>query len=205
MQIGILGAGQVGGNLGQVWASCGHSIVFGVRDQDKTRLVVEQIDGDVRCDTPESAVDAGDVVVLAIPWNAVDELLPQLADRLDGKILIDATNRLGNPPEGNALSAGETIARLVPKASVIKAFNSIGAEQLLNPDFNGQTASMFYCGDDPNAKDTVATLIQHVGFEPVDCGPLGNASLLESLARLWIFLAYNGDAGRDIAFRLLRG
>jgi 8-hydroxy-5-deazaflavin:NADPH oxidoreductase len=87
---------------------------------------------------------------------------------------------------------------------VVKAFNTIGALHMTNPWFGDQRASMFFCGDDATAKQTVAALAEALGFEPVDAGPLTQARLLEPLAMLWISMAYAYGRGPNIAFRLLR-
>ncbi|MFW5691067.1 MAG: NADPH-dependent F420 reductase [Chloroflexota bacterium] len=206
MKIGILGAGRVGNNLGRGWGSIGHQIVFGVRDPGKPELqrVLTELGGRANATTIRNAAEAAEVIVLALPWSAVETTLPDLGDALAGKVVIDATNRLTQAPANTSGSAGQDVQRLAPRARVVKAFNTIGAEQYLQPSFDGLAASMFICGDDPQAKQVVADLSAELGFDVVDCGTLENAPLLENLTRLWIFLAYNGEAGRDIAFKLLR-
>jgi len=114
--------------------------------------------------------------------------------------IIDSTNRF---TAGRAASGAEEIAGLAPGARVVKAFNTIGAELLAGPRFDMQSATMFICGGDAQAKSIVASLAQKLGFEVVDAGPLSSAGMLESLARLWVSLA-RGGLGRNIAFKLLR-
>lgn len=201
MKIGILGAGNVGGNLGRLWAARGHEIVFGVRDPkgDKIRALLGTIGGSARAASIRDAAAFGEAVVLAVPWAAVQETLGQ-TDDWSGKILIDGTNRF---TAGRAASGAEEIAGLAPGARVVKAFNTIGAELLASPRFATQSATMFICGDDAQAKSVVASLAEELGFEVVDAGPLSSAGMLESLARLWVSLA-RGGLGRNIAFKLLR-
>ena len=86
----------------------------------------------------------------------------------------------------------------------MKAFNTIGAENMLNPQFGSMIASMLICGDDPGAKSIVSKLAEEIGFEAIDAGPLSNARLLEPFALLWIYLAVKQGLGRNIAFKLLR-
>jgi 8-hydroxy-5-deazaflavin:NADPH oxidoreductase len=205
MKIAILGAGNVGGNLGRVWAARGHDIIFGVRDPQKQRVcdLVAAIGAQAAAASMPEAARQARVVVLAIPWAAVETLLADLGPLLDGKIVIDATNRLTDAPLNTQSSAGHDIARMIPQAQVVKAYNTIGAEQLLNPVFDGQAATMFICGDDRQAKAVVTELTEDIGFEVVDCGDITNARMLEELTRFWIYLAYNGPNGRDIAFKLL--
>ena len=122
--------------------------------------------------------------------------------------MIDATNPLRPDLSGLVLghntSAGEEVARWAEGAKVVKAFNTTGAQNMANPKFGGQRASMFICGDDAAAKKAVATLAEALGFEPVDAGPLAQARLLEPLAMFWISMAYAHGHGPNIAFKLLR-
>jgi NADPH-dependent F420 reductase len=203
MNIGILGAGNIGGALGKRWAANGHEIVFGVRDaQTYTAQILLNACGDnARPGTMREAATFGEVVVLAVPWMAVSEVLQQVGD-LPGKILVDCTNRMTPPVAGGTASGTEEVAHLVPGARVVKAFNTLGAESLANLQFGGQAASTFICGDDPDAKAVVTRLGEEIGFDVVDVGTLAEAPLIESLARLWVEISRH--QGRDIAFALLR-
>jgi predicted dinucleotide-binding enzyme len=117
---------------------------------------------------------------------------------------VDCTNAVGADFRPAAHPSGaELVAGWAPGALVIKAFNSTGFNVMANPQFGQQAATAFLCGDDAAAKQTVARLAQELGMEPLDCGPLARANLLESLALLWIALARQG-LGREIAFTLLR-
>jgi 8-hydroxy-5-deazaflavin:NADPH oxidoreductase len=203
MKIGILGAGNIGGNLGKGWAAAGHEIVFGVRDpqSEKTTAAIAAAGPNARATSMREAVEFGEVVALAVPWQAVADALAEAGD-LGGKTLIDCTNRLGPLAPGSAASSSEDVARLAPSARVVKAFNTFGYESLADPRYGALVATAFIAGDDERAKSTVARLAQDLGFEVEDAGPLANAALLESLTRLWIQLARTH--GRTIAFALLR-
>ncbi|HSE91707.1 MAG TPA: NADPH-dependent F420 reductase [Methylomirabilota bacterium] len=209
MRIAVIGAGNVGGALGRVWAQRGHQVVFGVRDPEagKIRTLVQGAGANATAARIAPAVAGADVVVLAVPWSATGDTIAAAGD-LRGKILVDATNPLtpdvSDLAIGHDTSGGEQLARRVPAARVVKAFNTIGAMHLADPTFGGQRASMFLCGDDAAAKATVAELAQAVGFEPVDVGPLRQARLLEPLAMLWISMAVAHGFGPNIAFKLLR-
>ena len=109
---------------------------------------------------------------------------------------------LGAVAPGSLPSAAEDIAKWVPEARVVKAFNSLGAEHLLNTQFGSQQADTFICGDDEAAKAVVKQLAEDIGFGVIDAGSLSNAHLLESLAKLWITLSRR--VGREIAFKLLQ-
>jgi hypothetical protein len=117
--------------------------------------------------------------------------------RLEGKILLDATNRFGPATQ----SAGEDLAALVPGARVVKAFNTIGFDHMDSPSFPEQP-SMLVAGDDALAKQHVMQLAAELGFEAVDAGPLSNAGTLEALASAWVGLSR--VIGRDFAFRIVR-
>lgn len=96
------------------------------------------------------------------------------------------------------------VAKWATGAKVVKAFNTVGFNIMADPRFEGGRTAMFYCGDDAKAKSTVAGLINELGFEALDAGPLTQARLLEPFALLWISLALQYGYGREIAFQLLR-
>lgn len=200
MKIAIIGAGSVGGALGKIWAGQGHQVMFGSRDpgSEKIRALLAQAGPNAQAGSPAEAVAFGAVVAVALPGSAIAEGLHETGD-WTGKIIIDATNRFDN---SEGASSAEDIARLTG-GRVVKAFNTIGANRYAQPRFGDQAVSMFICGDDSQAKSVVSDLIQAMGFEVVDAGPLSNAGLLEGLARLWVSLARSGY-GRDIGFKLLK-
>ena len=189
MRIGIIGAGNVGKALERAWTAKGHQIKFGRKDNN------------------QEAAAFGEVVVLSVPWPAAQQAIAS-AGNLAGKTLIDCTNPLAPDLSGLVVglnsSAGEQVAAWAKGASVVKAFNTIGAAIMGNADFNAVAADGFYCGDDAAAKAKAKTLIADAGFNPVDVGPLKNARLLEPLAMLWIDLAVNQGWRVTHAFKLLR-
>jgi 8-hydroxy-5-deazaflavin:NADPH oxidoreductase len=207
MRIGIIGAGSVGGTLGQGWARAGHEVMFGVRDamHPKVAKLVEQT-GAKAASVAEAAA-FGEVVAFATPWEATEEAVRSAGD-LRGKVLLDCTNplapQLAGLTLGHTTSAGEKVASWAPGARVVKIFNTTGANNMANPDFGGVAATMFYCGDDAEAKAVASRLAADLGFDPIDAGKLEQARLLEPLALLWIRLAYVQQMGREIAFKLLR-
>jgi predicted dinucleotide-binding enzyme len=199
MQIAVIGSGNVGGRLGRLWAEHGHEVTFGVRDpnSEKARLLAGP---NIRVTSiPEAA--GADVIALAVPFGAVAETLGLLG-KLSGKVLIDCTNRIGPPAPGAAASGGEEVARLAPGARVVKAFNTIGADNLANLQFGDVRAAGFICGDDAEAKAVVAGLAEELGFDPIDCGPLAAAGTLEQMTVLWIRLSR--EMGREIAYAIVR-
>ncbi len=210
MNVGIIGTGSVGGTLGARWAQGGHAVVFGTREpqSDKLLELLSKAGARARAASVQEAVDASDVILLATPWEAMQEILDGTKG-LAGKILIDAINpllpKLAGLSLGTTTSAAEQIAQWAPGAKVVKAINTVGYNIMENPDFGpGRKVAMFYCGDDKAAKQTVHSLVEELGFEGLDAGPLTQARLLEPFAMLWISLAYPAGFGREIAFQLLR-
>jgi NADPH-dependent F420 reductase len=207
MKIGIIGAGDVGGTLGNRWTQRKHEIMFGVRNlqsQNVQKLI--QGDQNLKFGDIREAVAFGDVIVFAIPWTSVEETIRK-AGNLSGKILIDPTNPLTPDLKGLALndtSVAEKIANLANTSKVVKAFNTIGTKTLNNLTFDSYRADLFMCGDDTRAKRVVEELATDIGFDVVDVGPLVNARMLEHLALLWIELAFRQKLGPNIAFKLLR-
>ena len=148
----------------------------------------------------------GDAVLLAVPWRAAPDALREAGD-LAGKLVLDCTNPVNAeftdlviPPEG---SSGEAVARLVPRARVVKIFNTNGAKNMADPDYAGHKVTMFYAGDDTEANRLAAGLAGEIGFEPIELGPLRAARLLEAMAMTWILLARHRGYGRDIALDLV--
>lgn len=206
MNLGILGAGNMGGTLGKVWAQKGNEVFFGTRSPEKALELSKSVN--MRAGSYEDAATFGDVVFIGTPWSATESLLKSLSKPLAGKIIIDCTNALAAdflslsiPP---TTSAGELVQSWLPNSKVVKAYNTIGAKVLLNPNYNGTLATGFYCGNDTDAKKTVAKLITQSGFEPIDCGELIQARTLEAMTLLFLNLAFKQGMGGQIAFTLLK-
>ncbi len=211
MKIAIIGAGNVGGALGQNWASKGHDILFGVRDPkaEKTQSLVGKIGAKAKAMSPAEAAAVADVIVLSTPWPATEAAIRSMGN-LKGKIILDATNPLTRGPDGisleigHSISAGEKVQGWAAGASVFKTLNTTGFGNMANPVFKGVKSVMFVAGDDAAAKPKVMQAVGDLGFEVIDAGPLRNARLLEAHAMLWIDLALVRGQGRDFAFGILR-
>jgi hypothetical protein len=209
MKIGIIGSGNVGGTLGSRWAKSGHEVVFGTRNPEghEVRQLAAKVSGKTSVATLRDAAQDNEVLLLATPWAVTQQIVEGLGN-LNGKVLIDVTNPvkpdLSGLLLGTTTSAGEQVAAWAGGAKVVKAFNTVGANIMADPSFDGHKPMMFYCGDDAEAKQVVKTLIDELVFEAVDAGPLAQARLLEPLALLWISLAYAQEMGREFAFELIR-
>jgi len=209
MQIAIIGTGGVGAALGSRWACAGHSVTFGSRTPttEKVQQLVAKCGGVTTAKSPREATASADAILFAVPWPAARESLVQLGD-LSGRVLIDCTNPLLSDLSGielgHVISAGEQIAAWAPGAKVVKAFNTASVKVMLNPQFGDHRATMFFCGDDAAAKQTVRHLVEDIGFDPVDAGALTCSRYLEPLAMLYIHLAFKQGFGSNCAFKIMR-
>ena len=211
MKIAIIGTGNVGTRLGKLFVSTNHEVTVGSRDRQRALEVAAALGANVKGKIYQEAVKNAEVVVIAIPWleGAAKKVIQGLGD-LAEKIVIDCTNPLAPDYMSNTLghttSCSEEIAKLIPEAEVVKAFNTIFAD-IMQPGkqtFEGHRGTGFYCGDDSKAKKIVAGLINDAGFEPVDVGVLKNARYLEPMAQLNIQIAYGLGGGTDVAFGYMR-
>ncbi|MBA2664960.1 MAG: NAD(P)-binding domain-containing protein [Bradymonadaceae bacterium] len=204
--LAIIGAGNVGANLGRRLSMHGYEVTFGVRDLRKAAPLLESIEGPAGLAMVAEAVAASDVVFLAVPGNVALEAVAGLD--FEGKILVDCTNpiRWDQGPVWNPPSQGSNAAALAAatNARVVKAFNTFGAEYHADPDTAFGPIDVQIASDHAEALDTVATIAARAGFNPVRAGGLRNAALLENLAVLWIHLAMVSGLGRGIAFKLAR-
>jgi len=209
MTIGIIGSGNVGGTLGSRWAHLGHEVVFGSRKAAGSGMqkLAAEAGPTARVASLSEAAAAADTLLLSTPWAAAKSTVEGLGD-LTGKVLIDALNPLLPDLSGLAVgttsSAAEQVAGWARGARVVKAFNTVGYNIMANPVFRSELPVMFYCGDNDAAKQEVKPLIEELGFEAIDAGPLAQARVLEPFALLWISLAYTQGLGREIGFKLLR-
>jgi 8-hydroxy-5-deazaflavin:NADPH oxidoreductase len=209
MKIGIIGSGNVGGTLGKRWAQKGHDVCFGVLDtaDPKLKQLLADSGAKARAATVAEMARMSDVVVLATPWGAVPDAIKS-AGNLSGKILIDVTNPLlpdlSSLTIGTTTSAGEQVAELAKSARVVKAFNTIRFGVMADTTFPQGPVALFYCGDDAEAKKTVAGLAVELGFKALDAGPLTQCRVIEPFGMLWISLAVKYGYGQNIAFQFMQ-
>ena len=210
MRIAILGAGQVGGRLGRIWAEAGHEIIFGLPGSviPQVQELLSEIGPNARAATVPAAAAAGEVVVVATPWPVTREAVGHAGD-LAGKIVIDCTNPLLpdlsglDVPAGS--SAGEEMAKWASGARVVKAFNTVAASTIGCATCGGTVLTCFYCGDDVDAKQITRDLIALTGFDPLDVGSLDKSRMLEAFALFYIHLAVKCGLTGDFALALVRG
>jgi 8-hydroxy-5-deazaflavin:NADPH oxidoreductase len=177
MKIGIIGAGHIGATAAELFAKAGHAVaVSNSRGPDTLRDVVKELGPGVQATTAEEAAEFGDLVLLAIPYG-VYKTLP--AGALRGKIAVDASNyfpQRDGQIDFEGLTSSEVIARHLPEARVVKAFNTMNFRALATESRSGSSAderlALFVASDDAGAKEEVARLIDEIGFTAVDTGSL---------------------------------
>ena len=179
MKIGIIGSGHIGGTLAWLFAGTGHEVVLAnSRGPESLAGLVSEIGSAATASTPAGAAEAGELVIVAIPFFRYTALP---AAELAGKIVVDATNyyagRDGGVPEIESGAAGSSdlVARALPGARVVKAFNTIHYRHLAGdgvPSGTPGRRAIPIAGDDPEANATVAALIDEIGFDAYDAGPL---------------------------------
>ena len=203
MKVLVIGAGNMGSAFVKHISAAGHEVSVTARDLAKSAALAAQFPG-VKAVPPSSAADGKDVVILATGYaDAVSAL--QSVGNLQGKTVVDITNPL--TPDymgltlGHSTSAAEEIAKAVPGALIVKAFNTLFAQVLAQGATlaDGSKATVFYAGDDEGAKQSVKALAQSMGFATSDAGGLKNARYLEPLAGLNIYFGYGAGRGTGIA------
>jgi predicted dinucleotide-binding enzyme len=191
MRIGIIGTGNIGGTLGDALARAGHQVKLGSRRPQPSA------DGPQVTDLAAALSDA-EVVLLALPAGALDGFLAEHADSLAGKLVIDATNRIGAP----VANAAAQLAAAAPSARYARAFNTLGRENFAEPVFDGEPADLFFsCRQDDRA--VVEELIGAVGLRPAYLGE-GKQDVVDGVLPLWFALVQANGGNRRLAFRVLR-
>jgi len=211
MRIGILGSGLMGGKLGTLFVRAGHEVVFSyARSEQKLKRLAHDAQGNARAGTPTEAARESNVLLLAVHWSRVDDVLKQAGD-LAGKVIVSCSLPMNAANTELVLahtsSGAEALAKKVPKARVVSAFNTVPSEVLVGVFGARRKAarpSLVYCGDESRSKGIAADLIRGVGFGPVDAGPLRIARYTEPFALLVAQLAYEGKGGPEMAYRFER-
>jgi 8-hydroxy-5-deazaflavin:NADPH oxidoreductase len=211
MRIGVLGSGLMGAKLGTIFARVGHEVVFSyARSHEKLEKLAHGAGGKARAGTPAEAAKDADALLLAVHWSRVDDVLKQagnLADKVIVTCSLPMNSNDTNLILGMTTSGAEELAKKVPRAQVVQAFNTVPSEVLFGvfeSKRKKNRPSLIYCGDDKSAKTVAASLIRDVGFDPFDAGPLRIARYSEPFALLIAQLAYEGAAGPELAYRFER-
>jgi len=208
MRVGILGSGLMGGKLGTLFAQAGHDVVFSYsRSQDKLKDLARSAGRNARAGTPRDAARDADAILLAVHWSRIDDVLHQAGD-LEGKVVVTCSLPMNAADTelviAHTSSGAEELARRAPGARIVAAFTTVPSEVLFGvfaARRKPNRPSLVYCGDDPGSKRVAAGLIQDIGFDPVDVGPLRISRYIEPFALLVGQIAYEGQSGPEVAYR----
>jgi predicted dinucleotide-binding enzyme len=196
MKVAILGKGNVGQALQSGFSKAKCDVKFGSRTPEKGEL------------SQKDAVAWGEVIVLAVPHTAIAETVNRVGpSAFKGKIVLDVTNPLDQNLElslGFSTSAVEEVAKLLPGAKVVKAFNTVFAANQSTGKIGTETLTLFVAGEDQTSKRAIMDIGAKIGFDPVDAGPLKAARYLEPMAVLLIGLGYGAKMGTGIGYRLAK-
>jgi predicted dinucleotide-binding enzyme len=208
MKIAIIGLGNVGRALARGFTKTAHKLVLGARNPGDAVAKALAAETKAELAAPAEAAKSAELIILALPWNAVESAAKGLGD-LSGKIVIDCTNPLGmiggalQLTVGYTTSGGEMVAGWLPGAHVVKTLNQVGAEIMADNANLSVRPVMFMAGDNAEAKSRVATVLADLGFEPLDAGDITKARLLEPFGMVWINQALFRGKGRTWAFAAL--
>jgi NADPH-dependent F420 reductase len=181
MKVAIIGAGNVGKALATSITRAGHDVTIAARHPEHAKAAAGET-GATSADTNASAVVDADIVILAIPYTADQQVADDIRDQVAGKTVIDVSNPIkpdfsGLATEGS--SAAEELQKWLPEAGVVKAFNTLFASSQANPT---RAIDGFVASDDAKAKQQAISLVESMGFTPLDVGPLSSARFLEGMA-----------------------
>ena len=192
MKVTIIGAGNVGRALATSARRAGHDVTITAKNPDHATDVAGQTGARAAASSKEASSQA-DVIVLAVPVTALDEVATELSDVAAGKAVVDVTNHPVPDPSGDDTSAAESLQAKLPQAHVVKAFNTVFASHQADPVVDGVPLDGYVAGDDERAKKTVLELVKSIGLRPIDAGPLTMARALEGLG--WLNISLNMNNG----------
>lgn len=207
MKLAILGTGKMGSAVGKRLAGAGYEIIYGSREPQLNMGKFADY-GNISVFSYQDACRQCDVAIVAVPWAHTLPLLLSQRENLEGKVVVDLTNPLSADISHLVVpamsSAAELIAGVLEKSVIVKAFNGITADNFSTPNFSGETAQVFFCGDVAEAKEIARELINACGYQAEDCGALSNARYLEAMAMLWLQLAFWENKGSGFSFRIVQ-
>ena len=183
--IALIGTGDVSAAFGPRLAQLGHQVIYGSRTPDRpdVREMLQATGSGASAALPDEAAARADIVMINVPWSVAEEVVLGLGD-LAGKIVIDPINPRIVDEDGyrnypTYTSNAERIQNLAPRAFVVKAFNTISSDTMIDPDVLGHPVTIPIAGNDAAAKQTVAGLAEALGYEAIDVGPVRYAHIVE--------------------------
>jgi predicted dinucleotide-binding enzyme len=209
MKIGILGSGSAGQTLGRGFVRLGHEVRIGTRDPAKLSDWQREVGPSASVSSTADCAAWAEAIVLTVHGTAVDAVIDAAGvERFAGKVVVDTCDPLdfgsGRPGlfVGTTDSLGERVQRRLPDAKVVKAFNIVLADVMIDPALSGGTPDMFIAGNDAGAKALVETWLRAFGWPVIDLGDIQNARWLEALSLLWV--VYHLQTGKKLhAFELV--
>jgi predicted dinucleotide-binding enzyme len=192
MDIAIIGTGNVGKALGSSLVRAGHNVTFAATNPEHATEAASGL-GAQAAATSNEAIDAADLVILAVPASALGAVAKEIGASAAGKVVVDVSNRPTPDPAGASTSLAEELQAQLPGSKVVKAFNTAFASRQADPSISGIAADGFVAGDDEPAKKTVLDVVESIGFRPVDAGSLAAARTLEGMA--WLNITRNLAGG----------
>jgi len=210
MRIGILGSGLMGGKLGTILARAGHDVTFSyARSEQKLNRLAREAGNGACASTPAWAARHADALLLAVHWLRVDDVLKQAGD-VSGKVIVSCSLPMNADDTdlviAHSSSGAEVLAKKVPRANVVSAFGTVPSEvlfEVFERRRRKNRPNLVYCGDHKGSKKIADQLIQDVGFDPIDAGPLRVARYLEPFTLLVAQLAYEGKRGPRMTYRFI--
>lgn len=209
MKIGIVGSGTAGQTLGRGFARLGHDVRIGTRDPAKLSGWQRELGASASVSGTAECAAWAEAIVLTVHGTAVDTVIAAAGPlHFAGKVVVDTCDPLvftsGRPGlfVGTTDSLGERVQRALPEAKVVKAFNTVLAEVMIEPALSGGTPDMFIAGNDSGAKQLVASWLAAFGWPVIDLGDIENARWLEALSLLWVVYHFQTGKARH-AFKLV--
>lgn len=212
-KIGIIGSGSVGQTLATGFLKFGFEVMIGSRELSKLAEWKSKSSENGHIGSFEEAASFGEILILAVKGSAAVQALEMAGKgNFSGKIVIDTTNPIADLPPVNGVlrffsemnySLMEKLQQAFPEALLVKAFNSVGSSQMVNPDFGDFKPTLFICGNDQPSKNEVAEIVGLFGFEPEDLGSVEASGAIESLCMLWCIRGFRENRWSH-AFRLLK-
>jgi predicted dinucleotide-binding enzyme len=202
MNIGIIGTGSMGMGLAKQLGKAGYKVTLGSRDPIKARNKAESIGGEIKGGSIEEVIVSSKIIIPAIKYPLILDVLKEYRESLDRKIVLDISNPVGVEIDKNT-STAEEIAKVIPTSVIVKGFNTVFSSILkTSPQFGNQKANLFICGDEEDSKNIIVEIGRVLGYEPLDIGPLKAARYLEALTLFQIYLGREFN-NWELTFKLL--
>jgi 8-hydroxy-5-deazaflavin:NADPH oxidoreductase len=201
----VIGAGNVGAAVAGSAARAGHHVTIAATRAERAAAAAEATGARAASSSAEAVQDA-ELIFLAVPPAKVEDLVSELGALLDGKVVVELSNRINRLDPGAVLdgtSVAERVQRRVPRARVVKALNTVFAEKIAAPAVDGMRLDGYVAGDDEQAKALVLQFLDSIGFRPIDAGPLAMARALEAMALLIVTLQIRLGWTRQNGWKLI--